>query len=107
MWLQLETIKKHLNIDDAFTEDDNYLMALGNVAETSVAKHIDSDFYKIAQENDGELPSPLLHACLLLIGNLYNNREAVTYTTTVEVPLSYNYLLDLYKDYHYRGEYTK
>jgi len=36
---------------------------------------------------------------LLFIGNMYLSRESVTFGNAVEIPLSYNYLLDLYKDY--------
>lgn len=98
MYIDLETIKKHLNIDTEFIEDDDYLMMLEGVAEISVEKHIDK---KLTQLDDGEgnLPSPLKQAMLLFIGNMYLSRESVTFGNAVEIPLSYNYLLDLYKDY--------
>lgn len=33
MYLTLDIIKKHLNVDEYFTEDDNYLISLAQVAE--------------------------------------------------------------------------
>lgn len=36
MFLTLERIKKHLNIDEYFKDDDDYLMFLGDVAEHTV-----------------------------------------------------------------------
>lgn len=99
MLLDLEIIKKHLNIDSDFCDDDNYLVALAEVAEKAVEKHIDTKLEDIAEEED-DIPSPLLHAMLLMIGNLYANRESVSYSTAVEVPKSYDYLLSLYRNYN-------
>lgn len=98
MYIDLQTIKKHLNIDTEFTEDDDYLMMLEGVAEISVEKHIDKELTQL-DDGEGNLPSPLKQAMLLFIGNMYLSRESVTFGNAVEIPLSYNYLLDLYKDY--------
>lgn len=98
MYINLETIKKHLNIDSFFTEDDEYLMLLEDVAEKAVSKHIDCNLSEL-QDGNGGLPSPLLHAILLLVGNMYMQRESISFSNATEVPLSYSYLLDLYKDY--------
>lgn len=103
MYIDLSTIKKHLNIDESFKDDDKYLLMLEKVAEKSVAKHIDKDLAEL--EDGGELPSPLLQAMLLFIGNMYNTRESVTFGSAMEVPLSYNYILDLYKDYSKKEEF--
>lgn len=98
--LYLDQIKKHLNIDDDFNGDDEYLLHLRDVASAVVQRHINDTFESIAVHNGGELPPPLLHAMLLFIGMMYECRESVTYTSATEVPLSYSYLLDLYKNYN-------
>ena len=36
---------------------------------------------------------------LLMIGNLYSNREPVTFSTVVKLPFTYEYLIGLYKRY--------
>jgi uncharacterized phage protein (predicted DNA packaging) len=100
MFIQLYQIKKHLNIDEDFHLDDEYLVDLSIVAEQVVQKHIDNNLDELCAENDGELPSPLMHAMLLLIGNFYANRESVAFASSSEIPLSYSYLLDLYKNYN-------
>lgn len=98
MYITLEEAKKHLNIDTDFTDDDNYILQLIQVAEIVVEKHIDCEL--TAQMNEtGKLSYPLIQAMLLLIGNMYANRENVTVTNMTELPLAYNYILDLYKDY--------
>ena len=99
-YLQLYQIKKHLNLDEDFHLDDEYLVDLSIVAEQVVQKHIDNNLDELCANNGGELPSPLLHAMLLLIGNFYANRESVAFASSTEIPLSYSYLLDLYKNYN-------
>ena len=98
MLLTIEETKKHLNIDEAFTEDDAYLTSLCEVAEALVQKHIDRKFEDIIAL-EGELPRPLLHAVLLFIGNFYANRESVAYSNATSVPMSVKYILDMYRDY--------
>lgn len=100
MYVELAQIKKHLNINSEFTEDDDYLLTLADVAEKAVEKHINQRLSSVCEENGGVLPSPLLHAILLFIGNLYLSRESISYSSVTEVPMSYNYLLDLYKNYN-------
>ena len=99
MYLDLSQVKKHLIVDETFTDDDNYIQSLMDVAEASVSKHIDCPLACIEQE-DGTLPPPVVHAMLLIVGNLYANREPVVMGTIVtELPLSYNYLVNLYRKY--------
>lgn len=99
MYIQLDLAKKHLNIEDDFIEDDEYILSLIDVAESAVRVHINEDFASIAEKNGGCLPSPILQAALLMIGNLYQNREAVG-TKTQELPFNYRYLIDLYRNYN-------
>ena len=99
MFIELNRIKKHLNIDSYYTDDDDYLTYLEGVAETVVEKHIDNKLSELLDTN-GDLPTPLVHAMLLFIGNLYQSRESVAFNSSpIEIPLSYSYLLDLYKNY--------
>ena len=99
MYLELSQVKKHILVDATFTDDDNYIQSLMDVAEASVSKHIDCPLACIEQE-DGTLPPPVVHAMLLMVGNLYANREPVAVGVSVaELPLSYNYLVNLYRKY--------
>lgn len=98
MLVDLNKIKKHLNIDAEFTEDDEYLTFLEGVAEDLVQKHIDITFEKL-EAQEGEIPSPLLSAILLFIGNMYDNRESVAYTSVTELPMSLKYILEMYRSY--------
>lgn len=103
MYITLKQLKAHLNIDQSFKGDDPYLTDLIDVAQNVVEKHIDSKLTNIVEMNGGELPSPLIHAMLLLCGNFYRTRESIAFTQSYKVPSSYDYLLDLYKDYSCKG----
>jgi hypothetical protein len=50
-------------------------------------------------EAGGTLPPAIIHAMLLMIGNLYANREPVSTGKIVKIPYTYEYLVGLYKHY--------
>ena len=98
MYVTLTEAKKHLNIDESFQDDDNYIGALIQVAEEAIAHHIDIVLEDMVV--DGVLPSAIHHSILLLVGNLYANREPVAYTSVAKVPYTLDYLLGLFKRYY-------
>ena len=98
MYLKLSQIKKHLNINEDFVDDDEYLVELSKVTENVVQKHIDRELSELEDE-EGNIPSALLHAMLLLIGTYYASRESVAFVSTSELPHAYDYIIALYKNY--------
>lgn len=96
-FLTIELIKKHLNIDEYFTDDDSLLEVYGSAAELSIERHLDCDIYTLCE--DGELPEPIKAGMLLLVGNLYLVRESIAPTTFVKVPDTIDLLLRTYVDY--------
>lgn len=82
-----------------YTADDQYLMMLWDACLDAVAKYIDDDIDRLATANDGNLPSALLQATLLLVGNYYNSRESNTFTQVHEIPNGFTFLCDLYRNY--------
>lgn len=96
-YITLEQAKKHLLIDESFTADDQYILDLITVAEDSVSKHLDIALEEL--EVGGKLPPAIIHAMLLMVGNLYANREPVAFGTIAKIPYSYEYLVGLYKHY--------
>lgn len=102
-YLTLDLIKEHLNINSGYTGTDVYLTHLGGVVEVVVERHIDDSFELLAEVNDGKLPSPLVQACLLLLGTYYSNRENRAFSANYEVGNTFTYLCDLYRNYAGRG----
>ena len=97
MYLDLETVKKHLLVDSTFTDDDSYITELIQVAENAVEVNLGIALKEL-EDGEGNLPHSITHAMLLMAGNLYANREPVVLgVTSVELPFSYRYLVGLYK----------
>ena len=99
-YLDLEIIKKQCNIDDFFTDDDNYLIGLATVAEQILEKNLDDSLDAIVEDNDGTLPAPLAHAALMQVAHWYRNRESVAFGSSMKVDLGYDYLISQYKNYN-------
>ncbi len=74
MFLSLETIKDHLQIDQDFHGDDKLLVTELNAAESFIRDYCDNpDLGNFSTDED--VPDALKAAVLLLIGDLYKNRE--------------------------------
>lgn len=99
MYLQLFQIKKHLNIDEDFHSDDEYLVELAQAAQNVVEVHLDRPLDSLENE-EGYIPSSLTQAMLLLVGTWYANRESVSFAGTYVLPHSYDYIIALYKNYN-------
>lgn len=97
-YLDIDTIKAHLNLDENFDADDLYLMALRDAAKEVVEKYID---YPLSQLEDdkGKLPASLNHAMLLWIGTMYSCRESVSTAVMTPVNHSFELLCDIWRDY--------
>ena len=93
----LEQVKPHLNIDPSYTGDDKYIADLIEVSEAVVSKEIGIELSEL--EEGGVIPAPLRQAILLMVGNFYANREPVAFASSSEIPLSYKYLVQFYRDY--------
>lgn len=98
-YLTLSEIHKHLNLDDSFTDDDEYLMALADAAEDVVSRYIDQPLSLL--EKDGSIPKALKFAALLWIGTMYAVRESVSSSNMVEVPHSFEMLCQMYRNYSF------
>ena len=73
MYLQLYQIKKHLNIDEDYHSDDEYLVELAQAAQNVVEVHLDRPLNSLENE-EGYIPSSLTQAMLLLIVTWYASR---------------------------------
>ena len=98
MYVTLKLAKKHLQIDDSYTDDDAYITGLIQVAEDAVSQHLDIALQDLLV--DGILPSAIVHSILLMVGNLYATREPIVYGSVTKVPYTPEYLLGLYKQYN-------
>ena len=96
--IPLELAKKHLNLDEDYIEDDEYILGLVNAAKGAVEKALNASLDRLAEENGGEVPMAIIQAILLMVGNWYQNRE-ITGSKTAALPYNFEYLINLYKHY--------
>ena len=96
MHVTLEEVKRHLQIEAEYEGDDFYINSLIEASEVAAANHLK---YDSLDDAFPVLPLPVKHAILLMVGNLYANREPVAFAQSYRVPLSYEYLLGPYVKY--------
>lgn len=97
--ITLELAKQHLNLEPDYVDDNKYIETLIEVAEQAVEVHVNEKLEDIA-DKEGQIPKPLLQAILLMVGNLYQNREMVAPMKVTALPYNYEYLINLYKNYN-------
>ena len=101
MYIDNVILKKNLNVDPDFVEDDEFIAALCMAAECAVENHISRPLSEVVEPSTGKLPPAIKHAILLLVGHFYANRESVSFAAGSEIPLGYQYLLQPYKSYKF------
>lgn len=97
-YVTLQEAKKQCNVDEDFIDDDLYLTGLISVSEKVIENDICHSLKEL-EASGGNIPDDLRHCILLMVANLYANREPVAFGTSIKVPLSYQYLLQPYIDY--------
>lgn len=95
-YVSLEYLKKQLNIESDFTDDDAYIQLLESAAEQVVEKYVDYPLEKYAV--NGALPQALVHAIALWVATNYAIRESVG-SNLNENPHSFELLMDLFRNY--------
>ena len=93
-YLTLEEIKKQCNIDQQFTEDDEYLQMIGEAAEDMTAKLVNCNLDEL-EADCGGLPATIRHAMRILCDYFYSVNRGSS-ENTPEIPSAVNFLLKLY-----------
>ena len=79
MSISLAEAKQHLRLQEDSGEEDAYIEMLIKTALRHVKDYIDRPFTDPVcqdEDNDTLLAAPLRYAALLILGDLYENREA-------------------------------
>lgn len=84
-WLTLDKIKAQLRIDPSFTLEDEILTMYGESAEASVLDIIRRSYTEV-MEKYGTVPTPLVHASLMLVDLSYKERGPVSSQNLYQVP---------------------
>lgn len=101
MHVTLDEAKKHLNVEEEYTEDDTLIEMYIDVAEAKVAKELCVKVEELATLEEGSelIPHPIKQAILLNVGMYYASREELTYTQSKPLEQGSKYLIALYRDY--------
>lgn len=94
--VDLALFKKHVRADD-FAEDDEYLLHLLAAAENSVITATNRSAEELRELGNGNFPTPLTHAIMLLGAHWYNQRESVSSVQMHEVPGTLQALIKPYR----------
>lgn len=93
MYVTLEDIKRHLNVD--FDEDDTLITSMIEAAEVSIEHSINTPLADIATE--WVLPKDLVHAIRIMTAVFYEYREGFTHGKIMQVPFTLAHLLTPYR----------
>lgn len=96
-YLTLKEIKKQLNVDQEFTDDDEFLTLLGDAAEDMTAQLLDCDLTEIYAEN-GEMPATIMHAMRILVDYFYSVNRGSS-SESIDIPNAVYTMLKLYRNY--------
>lgn len=99
MIVTLTEAKRQVNEALDVTDNDDYITSLIQVAEEAVEQELGASLLSYTNDS-GEMPRPIRQCILLLVANLYANREPVSYAQAHEVLFAYKYLLSLYRHYN-------
>ena len=92
----LYEIKKHLNIESSFTDDDSYINQLLSVAELAINNYCNNG---LSGYTSSTIPVTIKQASLLLTAHFYLNRQIISFANGIEIPYTFQFLLNPYKNY--------
>lgn len=87
----LQMVRAHLRLDPDRTDEDELLAHLIKVASVAIENECKRTF------PPGEVPEPVQHACLLLIGHYYEHREETSDVALQTIPLASARLISPYR----------
>lgn len=94
--VDLALFKKHVRADD-FADDDNYMQHLLDAAKVSVVTATNRTEDELKAIGNGNVPTPIVQAIMMLAAHWYNQRESVSTTQMHQVPDSLSALIKPYR----------
>ena len=92
----LAEIKRHLNIEESYIDDDGYLQDLIEVTAIAIQNYLNDT---LSGATETTIPMTIKQAALLLAAHFYTNRQIIAFANGVEIPYTYKFLLDPYKNF--------
>ena len=92
-WLNLDAIHQHCRID--FNCEDAELEQMAMTAEQAILD-LTRRTYENFIDTYGRIPDPIFNASLLLVQNLYNNRDAEEQRDSKEIAFGFSFMVKNY-----------
>jgi hypothetical protein len=96
MNITISQLKRQLNIEPEFTGDDIILQQMLDVAVLSVQTYLGIN--ALTGYTDSTIPITIHQAVIMLAGHFYINRNIIAFAQGTEIPYSFKWLLDPYKE---------
>jgi len=93
----IDKIKRQLNIELTYDSDDQILQTFIDVADAAVTNYCGED--ALTGYTNETMPTPVIQAVVLFATHMYMNRNMVAFSQGTEIPYSFRFLLDPYKNY--------
>ena len=95
--VNINQLKRQLNIEEDFVDDDAILQHFLDVAEQSV--NVYCGVTGLTEYTELSIPISINQAVILLAAHFYLNRNMVSYSQGTEIPYGFRFLLDPYRDF--------
>ena len=96
-YLTLDEIKKQLNVDIDFHEDDDFLILLGESVEDIVSNIIDTSLDELVAKY-GDMPAGVRHAMRMLVDYTYSQQRGSSAESN-DIPDAIMTILKLYRTF--------
>lgn len=94
-YITLFELKRHLNIETSYNEDDTYLQDVLAVSQLAIENYCNLG---LSGYTDETIPVTVKQATLLLAAHFYLNRQLVSYAQGYEIPYTFKFLLNEYRN---------
>lgn len=96
--MNIQELKRQLQIEPDYTDEDIQLQHYLNVADQAVLNYLN-----ITGSTSGvtgtNMPAPVLQGILLFAAHLYTTRQIISYGQGYKIPLTFEFLLNPYKEF--------
>lgn len=96
MELTILDIKRQLNIELTYTDDDILLQHMLDVSTSAVEKYLGTN--ALTGYTETQIPKEVIQAIVMLASHFYLNRNMITFAQGLELPYSFKWLLDPYRN---------
>lgn len=97
MALSIKDLKRQLNIELQYLDEDAVLQRFLDIANVAVLTYCNDGLS--GYTGTTEQPLPVQQAVILLASHFYINRNMVSFQQGTEIPYSFRWLLDPYKNF--------